>query len=426
MADNPTNLPLISASQGGKEITANALFDAASPGTTFGRDQVTSIGLTWGYLGGVIRPAGVPTPVVNGTVALTASSTNYIYSTSAGVVTVTTSIPGSWPGPLAAGAIALYEVVTGTASATSWVDYRGWWGAAGAQGGTGATGPTGATSGNTGATGPTGPTGATSGNTGATGATGTNGPTGATVGNTGATGATGNTGNTGATGAGINGATGNTGATGATGVGSTGATGATGATSGVVGATGNTGATGAGSTGATGATGSAGGGDCVKIAEVVTSGSQTTVVFSSIAGTYRHLRIIYQARDTTTASGPLTAKLQINNDTTAGNYVGGNYNYNGSYGTTSGASTGNDIAECPGKLSSANAQGSGEIVIANYAGTTFQKSVSSRSYLYSGAAQALAVRGFTWASTSAITDLKFTAPGTAFENGSTFTLYGYN
>ena len=50
MADNPTNLPLISATQGGKEITANALFDAASPGTTFGRDQVTSIGLTSGVV----------------------------------------------------------------------------------------------------------------------------------------------------------------------------------------------------------------------------------------------------------------------------------------------------------------------------------------------------------------------------------------
>ncbi len=256
MADNPTNLPLISASQGGKEITANALFDAASPGTTFGRDQVTSIGLTWGYLGGVIRPAGVPTPVVNGTVALTASSTNYIYSTSAGVVTVVTSAPGSWPGPLAAGAIALYEVVTGTASATSWIDYRGWWGSAGAQGGTGATGPTGATSGNTGGTGPTGPTGATSGNTGATGATGTTGPTGATVGNTGGTGPTGGTGNTGATGGGSNGATGNTGNTGATGAGSTGATGPTGATAGNTGVTGATGATGAtGGTGNTGATG---------------------------------------------------------------------------------------------------------------------------------------------------------------------------
>jgi hypothetical protein len=230
MADNPTNLPLISASQGGKEITANALFDAASPGTTFGRDQVTSIGLTWGYLGGVIRPAGVPTPVVNGTVALTASSTNYIYSTSAGVVTVVTSAPGSWPGPLAAGAIALYEVVTGTASATSWIDYRGWWGSAGAQGGTGATGPTGATSGNTGGTGPTGPTGATSGNTGATGATGTTGPTGATVGNTGGTGPTGGTGNTGATGGGSNGATGPTGATGSGNTGATGGTGNTGAT----------------------------------------------------------------------------------------------------------------------------------------------------------------------------------------------------
>jgi len=432
MADNPTNLPLISASQGGKEITANALFDAASPGTAFGRDQVTSIGLTWGYLGGVIRPAGVPTPVANGTVALTASSTNYIYSTSAGVVTVTTSIPGSWPGPLAAGAIALYEVVTGTASATSWVDYRGWWGAAGAQGGTGATGPTGATSGNTGATGPTGPTGATSGNTGATGATGTTGPTGATVGNTGATGVTGNTGNTGNTGAGINGATGGTGNTGATGAGvngATGNTGATGATSGstgATGATGGTGATGAGGTGATGATGSSGGGDLTKIAEVITSGSQTTVTFSSIPSTYTHLKIIYQCKDTTTGTSALAGRLKINSDATAANYVGIIYNYNSATGTLSGNTNGADIFECPGQAASANNVAGGELVIPNYKNTSFFKTVSAQNYIYIAGSSVLSLRGFAWASTAAITDLVFQGTGTAFQNNSVFTLYGYN
>lgn len=124
MSDSTTTLDLISASQSQKEVTANALFDAGSPGLGYGRRASTTAGLTWGYYGAVIDQSGTPTVVANGTIALTASDTNYLYITSAGVVTKTTSIPGSWPGPLAAGAIALYEIVTGTATVTSYTDWR--------------------------------------------------------------------------------------------------------------------------------------------------------------------------------------------------------------------------------------------------------------------------------------------------------------
>jgi hypothetical protein len=127
MADSTTNLDLISASQAQKEVTANALFDAGSPGSAFGRRASTCSGLTWGYYGGVMGVSGTPTVIANGTKTLTASTTNYLYLTSAGVVTVTTSTPSGWPGPLSAGAIALYEIVCGANSATSWTDYRLSW-----------------------------------------------------------------------------------------------------------------------------------------------------------------------------------------------------------------------------------------------------------------------------------------------------------
>jgi hypothetical protein len=192
MANSTTNLPLILSSQAQKEVTANGLFDASSPGSAFGRDFTTTGGLTWGYLGGTILPGGTPTQIANGTVVLTASATNYIKVSTAGVVSVVTSAPSGWPGPLAAGAIALYQVVTGANAVTSYTDYRGWWGSSGSAGATGPTGPAGAPTGATGATGATAATGAT-GATGQTGAgnTGPTGPTGATVGNTGGTGATG-------------------------------------------------------------------------------------------------------------------------------------------------------------------------------------------------------------------------------------------
>lgn len=200
MADSATNLDQVSQSQAQKEEAVNELVDAGSPATGFGRHASACVALTWGFYGGVINIAGTPTECylpANGMLTLTASATCYIRLSSAGVVDFVTSAPAGWPGPLASGYVALYAVVTGSASVTSWTDYRTAQGA-GISGGAGATGGTGAT-GQTGRTGPTGATGATG------------------AGNTGGTGGTGAVGATGATGAGNTGGTGNTGATGATG-----------------------------------------------------------------------------------------------------------------------------------------------------------------------------------------------------------------
>lgn len=140
MASSTTNLDTISASQAQKEVTANGLFDAASPATGFGRRASTTVGLTWGYYGGTCIVSGTPTVVANGTKTLTASTTNYIYLNSSGVVTLTTSAPSGWPGPLASDAIALYEIVTGADTVTSYTDYRVSGGMPGATGAAGANG----------------------------------------------------------------------------------------------------------------------------------------------------------------------------------------------------------------------------------------------------------------------------------------------
>lgn len=124
MANSTTNLDTISVSQAGKETTANGLFDAHSTASGFGRRASTSSGLTFGFYGATILVAGVPTQIANGTIALTASTTNYLYSTSAGVVTKVTSAPAGWPGPLASNAFALYQIVTGATTVTSYTDYR--------------------------------------------------------------------------------------------------------------------------------------------------------------------------------------------------------------------------------------------------------------------------------------------------------------
>ncbi len=122
MADSTTNLDLISVSQSSKETTDNAISDAASVATYFGRRASTTTGLTWGYYGAVIP--GSATRIANGTIALTGSATNYLYATAAGVVTKVTAAPGGWPNALAASAIAMYEIVTGSSSVTSYKDWR--------------------------------------------------------------------------------------------------------------------------------------------------------------------------------------------------------------------------------------------------------------------------------------------------------------
>jgi hypothetical protein len=118
MADGPTsNLDQISTGQSQKEVIANALFDAASPATFGGRRASTCSGLTWGYYGGKLNVSGTITNIANGTLALSASSTCYIECDSSGNITFNTSA-------FTAGRYALYKVVTGASTVTSWTDER--------------------------------------------------------------------------------------------------------------------------------------------------------------------------------------------------------------------------------------------------------------------------------------------------------------
>lgn len=119
MADSTTNLDGIVQGQGSQDLTANAMSDALSPASTYGRRASTSAGLTWGYYGGKVRLAGVVTAIANGTASLSASATNYVQAhPDTGAVSANTTA-------FTAGYMPLYTVVTGTASVTSYTDHRG-------------------------------------------------------------------------------------------------------------------------------------------------------------------------------------------------------------------------------------------------------------------------------------------------------------
>lgn len=84
---------------------------------TWGRKDTTTTGLTWGYYGGTYWSGSAWAQTADGTVALTASSTNYVERTALGVVSANTSgfSVGSYP---------MAKVITGTASILSWTDWR--------------------------------------------------------------------------------------------------------------------------------------------------------------------------------------------------------------------------------------------------------------------------------------------------------------
>lgn len=141
MYNAPIQLDQISESQASKATTANEILAALSAAALYGIRSVS--GLTVVFYGGNILISGTPTAVADQTIVLTGSQTNYIYATSAGVVTKTTSIPSGWPGPLAAGAIALYSFVAAGSSITSGICYLTGLGQQGATGVSGAQGPAG-------------------------------------------------------------------------------------------------------------------------------------------------------------------------------------------------------------------------------------------------------------------------------------------
>jgi hypothetical protein len=118
MANSTTNIDTVSQSQGAKEVTINAYLDAASPATFGGRRASTSSGLTWGYYGGGFYNSALSFSfIANGTLTLTANSTNYIQVDINGVISKNTSgfTDGTTP---------LYEVVVGASTVTSYTDYR--------------------------------------------------------------------------------------------------------------------------------------------------------------------------------------------------------------------------------------------------------------------------------------------------------------
>jgi hypothetical protein len=171
-----------------------------------------------------------------------------------------------------------------------------------------------------------------------------------------------------------------------------------------------------------------GSGALTQIAQSVAAGSTAFVTFSSISG-YTNVYIKAVLR---TASGATDLKVQFNSDT------GSNYDFSSQYigsgGTVSNYS-GPSTAQTSGMVcapafstSPANLASQCTMRLNGYAGTTFYKQWEGESTRNLAGGDSTNIRMISqgdWRNTGAITSIKlFTADGSNFVAGSTFTIYG--
>jgi hypothetical protein len=175
-------------------------------------------------------------------------------------------------------------------------------------------------------------------------------------------------------------------------------------------------------------------GALVLISEVVTSGSQSNVTFSSIPATWRDLVVRVRGR-VTNSSADAFIMMQLNADTAA-NY---DYTFMDQFGPGPGATNYDPgqsmgassiaIGLLAGATATANRSGGFEAVVFDYVGTTFNKSgtsLSSNTWGTAASSQSVTAIAFDWRSTAAVNSAKiFPNSSGAFVDGTVVSLYGH-
>lgn len=161
-----------------------------------------------------------------------------------------------------------------------------------------------------------------------------------------------------------------------------------------------------------------------SISTTTPAAGTTSVLLSSIPGTYKHLQVRFMMRRN--AAGSCQVYLRPNADTTATNKA---YHYlrgNGSTVTGAGvASTARIyLGEATSSTQSSGIFGVGIVEILDYASTSIYKTVRSLNGYDANGSGFIHVSSGLWQSTAAITSLEFEFAGDATETGATFALYG--
>jgi hypothetical protein len=118
MADLPSPLPQIASGQAQKEVLLNALVDAGSQSTLYGRDADNCAGLDWAYFGGRFHSTSIASAVIT----VTDNATTYVVAArSNGAVSSSTSNT-NWNDQTTYARLFLLTSVSG--DITDWEDHR--------------------------------------------------------------------------------------------------------------------------------------------------------------------------------------------------------------------------------------------------------------------------------------------------------------
>lgn len=166
-----------------------------------------------------------------------------------------------------------------------------------------------------------------------------------------------------------------------------------------------------------------------QISTTILTGNSSGVTFSSIPSTYKHLQIRITGR--TDAGGSTednSGLIELNGDTTNGNYAGHYLSGNGSGVNSSSTSFKiGTIRNIATSLNTSSAFSAHIIDVLDYTSTNKNKTVRSLSGQHNAtySAYGVAVTSMLWLNTSAITSVSLKpAAGQNWVSGSRFTLYG--
>ena len=161
------------------------------------------------------------------------------------------------------------------------------------------------------------------------------------------------------------------------------------------------------------------------LATTTLTGTQATIDFSVINGSYTDLVIAIYCQNAAATTGTRTGLMRINGDTAANYY----YTYLRGDGSTTAAATisgttgGIYYAELPRLGNGANVFGFARISLFNYAGSTNKTILSESSADLNGSGFVTRIVGL-WRSTSAITSISLIGGSEGFTSGTRATLYG--
>lgn len=159
-----------------------------------------------------------------------------------------------------------------------------------------------------------------------------------------------------------------------------------------------------------------------SIATITASGSSSSINFTSIPSTFKHLQLRFIARD---SSSNGAAGIKFNSDTTASNYYSHGFYGDGSAVYAGNSSTNTDIFVISYNGQTANAMAVGVVDILDYADTNKYKVLRSLNGNDLNGSGQLQYRSVLWKNTNAISAININMQGGSnFTSTSVFALYG--